>query len=295
MNMTIVSVGPDIGSKELLETIDRDGCAIVRGLASTDSMDAVARDLDPFFANTPNGEGYFVGRRTKRMGGLIVKSPAARRLVAHPLVLEVMDAILGPHRGAYRLNLTQAIQIHPGEPEQILHKDQELYPFEHAGFECMVNALWAYDDFTEENGATRIVVGSHKQPVDRQPRPDAVCQAVMPRGSVLIYLGSATHSGGANKSARPRTALTFSYALGWLRQAENQYLAVPPRIARDLPESLQRLIGYAIHVPNLGWYEGQDPSVVLQADTAPTLAARDYFPPQLEQELRTYYETRLAQ
>ncbi len=280
--------------EEILEVLKRDGCVIIRKLARPATMDDIARELEPFFGRTPNGEGYFVGRNTKRMGGLIVKSPTCRQLVVHPTILAVMDAILCPHCSSYRLNLTQAIGICPGEVEQIFHKDEELFPFKREGLECMANALWACDDFTEENGATRVVPGSHLREVDRTPPGDQVFQAVMPRGSVLIYLGSLTHSGGANRSDRPRAALTMSYALGWLRQAENQYLAVPPEVARNLPEQLQRLVGYAIHVPNLGWYEGQDPSVVLGSGKSDTLAAGDYMPPELEVSLKEHYEFRRA-
>jgi ectoine hydroxylase-related dioxygenase (phytanoyl-CoA dioxygenase family) len=146
----------------------------------------------------------------------------------------------------------------------------------------MVNALWAYDDFTIENGATRVVPGSHRAPINREPPEESIGYAEMPRGSVLLYLGSVLHSGGANRSTRPRTAITMSYALGWLRQAENQYLAVPPALARTLPAALQKLIGYSIHAPNLGWYEGQDPGVVLERGFVDTLAAKDYMPPEIE-------------
>jgi ectoine hydroxylase-related dioxygenase (phytanoyl-CoA dioxygenase family) len=114
--------------------------------------------------------------------------------------------------------------------------------------------------------------------------------AEMPRGSLLIYLGSAIHSGGANHTARPRTALINSYSLGWLRQAENLYLSVPPAVARTLPEQLRQLIGYAIHEPQLGWYEGQDPMVALQNDVPDALAARDYMPPVIAEAIRQHYE-----
>ena len=267
---------------QALAAIDRDGCVIIDNLASPAVMEEVEHDLEPYFRRTPNGEGYFVGYSTKRMGALVAKSRGCHDLILNPTVLGVMDAVLGPMCSSYHINLTQAIRICPGEVAQIFHNDDELFPFGDKRGQWMVNALWAYDDFTVENGATRVVPGSHREPIDREPPEDKVCYAAMKRGSVLIYLGSVLHSGGANRSNRPRTAITMSYALGWLRQAENQYLAVPPAVARTLPPRLQRLIGYSIHAPNLGWYEGQDPGVVLERGFVDALAAKDYMPPEVE-------------
>ena len=292
--MTVQTVNANTSCEAALRILRTDGCIIIRELASRSTMDAIAGELEPYFAETPNGEGYFVGYRTQRMGGLIVKSPSSRPLITHPLVRGIVDAVLGAFCSSHQLNLTQAIRIRPGEAPQVFHKDDELFPFPHDNLECMMNAIWAYDDFTAENGATRLVPGSHLEPVSRMPAEDRVCQAVMPRGSVLIYLGSTLHSGGANRSNRGRTGLTFSYSLGWLRQAENQYLAVPPDVARTLSKDLQALAGYSIHAPNLGWYEGQDPSVVLDTGAPSTLAARDYMPAHLVAQLREYHDAHQA-
>ena len=232
------------------------------------------RSSIPFLQKTPYCEGYFVGYGTKRMGGLVIKSPACRELVLNETVLGVMEALLLPFCSRMQLNLTQAIRIWPGELAQVFHRDDELFPYADKQCEFMVNAHWAYDDFFPENGATRLVPGSHRRPLTRNPDPSEIAYATMPRGSVLIYLGSVVHSGGANTTNLPRTAVTLSYSLGWLRQAENHYLTTPPQVARTLPEKLRALLGYTIHAPNLGWYEGQDPSVVL-ADAVPsTLPAR---------------------
>ena len=276
--------------EECISIIERDGCVILDRLAEAAQMDAIRAELEPYLARTPFGEGDFVGHATKRMGALIVKSPTLRDLVTHPTVLGIMDAILGPHCSRIQLNLTQAVQIWPGELAQIYHRDDEMFPYANKICEFMVNALWAYEDFTQANGATRIVPGSHRWPVTREPDPAAIEYAEMSRGSLLIYTGSAIHSGGANRTDRPRTALINSYSLGWLRQSENLYLSVPPAVARTLPEQLRQLVGYAIHEPQLGWYEGQDPMVTLQSDVPDTLAARDYMPPAIAEAIRQHYE-----
>jgi ectoine hydroxylase-related dioxygenase (phytanoyl-CoA dioxygenase family) len=292
--MDVKTLPPTASVEECLSVVSRDGCVIIRELAGRDTMDLVRGELDPYFERTPFCDGCFVGYTTKRMGGLMLKSPTSRDLVLNRTVLGVMEALLLPNCSRMQLNLTQAIQIWPGEVAQVFHRDDELFPYADKRCEFMVNAHWAYDDFTPDNGATRIVPGSHLRPLTRTPDPSEIAYAAMPRGSVLIYLGSAVHSGGANRSNRPRTAVTLSYSLGWLRQAENHYLTMPPSVAREFPETLRQLVGYAIHAPNLGWYEGQDPAVVLQPSVPETLAARDYMPPEVVDMLRQHRESLLA-
>jgi ectoine hydroxylase-related dioxygenase (phytanoyl-CoA dioxygenase family) len=122
------------------------------------------------------------------------------------------------------------------------------------------------------------VPGSHKWPLDRQAQPHEEVQGVMKRGSVLIWLGSLQHGGGANRTGKPRTGIVHSYSLGWLRQAEPQYLAVPYEIARTLPERLQRVLGYFVHEPNLGSLEGQDPIGLLTGELAINGHFREFLP-----------------
>lgn len=198
------------------------------------------------------------------MSSLISKSSVCQKLAINNLILRVMDQILLKACNQYQLNLTQAIRIGPGEPAQIIHRDDLMFPYPHTGSEWMINCMWAVDDFTSENGATNLVLGSHKWNPEQVPTQEQIIQAEMPAGSVLIYMASLLHSGGANRTNRARTGLVMSYCLGWLRQAENQYLATPPIIAKTLPEKLQRLIGYSTHQPNLGCVEGQDPILLLQ-------------------------------
>jgi ectoine hydroxylase-related dioxygenase (phytanoyl-CoA dioxygenase family) len=177
-----------------------------------------------------------------------------------PLVLALVDRVLGPQCARFQLSFTQAIAIGPGERGQAIHRDTSMYPFKRPGPEVFVNAIWALGDFTSDNGATRFFPGSHRWPDERAPTADDVQEpAAMPQGSVVVYYGSVYHGGGANVTeGATRTGIAFGYTLGWLRQEENQYLAVPPPVASRLPVALQRLIGYAEHHPFLGWFEGQD-------------------------------------
>jgi ectoine hydroxylase-related dioxygenase (phytanoyl-CoA dioxygenase family) len=181
----------------------------------------------------------------------------------HPVVLELVDRTLGPQCARFQLSFTQAIKIGPGERAQAVHRDTTMYPFRRPGPEAFVNAIWALTDFSADTGATRIFPGSHRWDEGRLPTAEDECApAEMPRGSVVVYLGSCFHGGGANVTeSTHRTGVAFGYTLGWLRQEENQYLAVPPEKARALPIELQRLLGYAEHYPFLGWYEGADPEI----------------------------------
>jgi ectoine hydroxylase-related dioxygenase (phytanoyl-CoA dioxygenase family) len=130
--------------------------------------------------------------------------------------------------------------------------------------ESMVNVMWALDDFTAENGATRVWPQSNRVSLDQPILPeDQAIPAVMPRGSACLLLGSTMHSGGANFSDAPRRGLVISYCLGWLKPSENQWLAYPPEVARHFPAELAALIGYQLHHPSLGNIEGQCPSVLL--------------------------------
>jgi ectoine hydroxylase-related dioxygenase (phytanoyl-CoA dioxygenase family) len=117
------------------------------------------------------------------------------------------------------------------------------------------------------------------------PEPGAAIAAEMPPGSALLYLGSLTHSGGANRSAHDRTGVVVGYCAGWLRTYEEQLLAYSPEVAAAFAEPLQRLIGYQTHRPNLGTWEGQDPIERLRGGQM-CGAHRDALPPAIAAELR---------
>ena len=169
----------------------------------------------------------------------------------------MVDAILLPHCINYRIGSCTGIEILPGETAQPLHRDDGIYPISIQGMELQVSAMWALDDFTRENGATHVVPGFHQGP-SRSVTERAVhsVQAPMPKGSLLLYLGSVLHGGGANTTDAPRMGLINTYSLGWLRQEENHYLAIPREVADSYPESIRKLMGYEPHGPILGSYPG---------------------------------------
>lgn len=271
-----------------IEQLTANGYLILERLAPDELIEQVCRELEPWFTATPRCQGDFYGWRTTRFGSVLLKSPATHALVLHELILSIMDNVLAPNCDWYQLNLSQAVRVHPGERQQIPHRDEEMWPCEKHGVEYLVNVMWALSDFTEANGATLIWPRSHLEPLDRRLDPRRAVAARMPRGSALVYLGSVTHCAGANRSAAPRTGLIFSYCLGWLKQYENAFLAYPPAVAGLFPRPIRDLIGYRIHRPNLGGYEGQDPSVLFTTSSR-ALPAIDAVRPETALEIKAWY------
>lgn len=254
---------------EIHSILEEDGCVVVRDALDELQLNKLKQELAPHLHQTPECAGEFYGYKTKRVSSLVAKSSVCREMILDSIVLNVMDEFLLRNCTEYQLNLTQAIQIGPGEPQQVMHPDDPMFPFQIPGEEKMINCMWAVDDFTQENGATHVVPGSHKWErtgllPEREPEPHEITQGVMPAGSVLIYFASLLHCGGGNKTQSSRTGIAMSYCLGWLKQSENQYLAVPQELAKTYPERLQRLLGYFVHKPNLGQVEGRDPIELLQ-------------------------------
>ena len=245
---------------------------VVDRLAAPACVGALREELAPWLEATSAGTDGFSGRRTRRTGGLIARSPTARELVTHPRVLETVRLVL---EGAtnFQLHLTQLIAIGPGEKAQAIHRDQwafDFFPFPR-GYEVQCNTIWALTDFTEANGATRVIPGSHRLEDGRRFREEDTEPAEMEAGSVLFYTGSLYHGGGANRSDAVRCGLNLTYCRAWLRQEENQYLSVPQEVARTLPEPLLRLMGYARGAYALGYVDDlRDPLEVVRPAEAST-------------------------
>jgi len=251
------STGRDI-ARRLID----DGYVIVAGMMTPDDVRIARADLDRVLAATPTGRNAFEGRATQRVYALFAKTRTFDNAATHPLLLEVLDQVLGH----YQLSAPVGIRIGPGERAQVLHRDDSIYPLPQPHPPVVVNTMWPLDEFTDDNGATRFVPGSHSWEPGRQPAAeDGVVTAVMAPGSAMFYLGSLWHGGGANRTSRPRLGVILEYAAAWLRPQENHCLAVPRSTVRQLPQRLQELLGYDIYPPFLGYVDGTHPRKVLSA------------------------------
>ncbi len=244
-------------SEDIVAALTQDGGVIVANQVEHSLVDKIAGELRPHFDDQGHKfQNDFNGFKTLRLGAILALSRAAADLIAHPWVMEIADAVLGPHCESYRIGSSTGIEIYPGEEDQVLHRDDEIYPMRIPDVEFQLSAMWALDDFTLENGATRVVPGSNDLREVSSVNEADVIQAVMPKGSVLFYLGSTIHGGGANRSQLPRSGLITTYSLGWLRQEENYYLSIPREVADSYPEHVRRLMGYQAHGKYLGVYPG---------------------------------------
>ena len=248
----------DDAPADIVAALNETGAAIVENCVSEALADRVAAELRPHFDR--HGHEYFAdfeGYKTLRLGEILARSRASADLVGESLTLAAVDGMLLPHCINYRIGSCTGIEILPGETAQRLHRDDGIYPISIQGMELQVSAMWALDEFTRENGATHVAPGSHLGPWrNGSNRAMHTVQASMPKGSLLLYLGSVLHGGGANGTDAPRMGLINTYSLGWLRQEENHYLAIPREVADSFPERIRKLMGYEPHGPILGSYPG---------------------------------------
>ena len=242
---------------EVVAVLREQGGVIVEGLLRRDVLDRLNAEIDPLLAQVrPDRKflnpalDWFFGTRTRHITAVASKSRTfAGDVLTHATLLGVSDAILGPSCARYQLNLAHILDRGPGAEQQYIHRDELVWihvPRPHP--ELQVASVIALVDFTAENGATRVVPGSHRWPWERMPEPHEFAVAAMPAGSAVIYLGSTLHGGGPNTTADQwRRGMHLSYVLGWLRTEENHFLATPPAIARTLTRRAQELLGYAAH------------------------------------------------
>ena len=254
--------------EDLAETLKTDGACVVEGILDAQGLAQMKSECMPFIDATETGRDDFTGRKTTRTGALVARSQACRDAVMQPTIVEGAKTFLAPYCETIQLHLTQFIRIQPGQEVQPLHRDRLAW----GGYllptlEPQFNTIWAITDFTKENGATNVIPGSNTWDPERHPSRDEVEYAEMAAGSVLVYSGSVVHGGGANVSDQDRIGLNITYALGWLRQEENQYLSCPPEIAKDFDPEFQAMLGYAMGSYALGYFTpplppGKGPEVV---------------------------------
>ncbi|WP_380873958.1 hypothetical protein ACFB49_44850 [Sphingomonas sp. DBB INV C78] len=257
-----------------------DGYTIVRNAMPSGYMAVMSEELDERFIDTPFSVGAFHGERTKRFHQLLSRSSYSHRLVLHQRIMAMVRTVLSPWTDFPQLNLSQAVEIHPGAPGQIPHRDQAMFPLPKGSVEFSVNVLWPLCTFSETNGATQVWPNSHGDEMGHAPATGQPLVCSMVPGDALVFLGSTQHAAGANRSGLPRRGIIVSYCLGCLNPYENQALAYSRDFAKTLDPELAAMIGYRWHRPNLGTFDGQCPSILLNDEVPDHLATVDALIPE---------------
>ena len=246
-------------AKRHLERLDRDGFTIVENAIEAelvDALDAALARLERELDARP-ATNAFEGRRTVRIYNLLAHGGPFDRVPAHPAVLPLIEGVLD---GGCLISSLSSIAIDPGEAAQPIHADDQVIPLDKPHRPLVCNSMWALTDFTAENGATRLVPGSHRLANPEYGAAYETIAAEMPRGSVLIWNGALWHGGGANSTSARRTGIAMNYCAGFVRQQENQQLGVPPELVRTFSPRLQELVGYGVYRGLIGHIDKQSPA-----------------------------------
>lgn len=245
-----------------LERIETDGFTIVEDAIEPDLVDALAEDLlrlERELGIVPSSN-EFEGERTVRIYNLLAQGGLYQRIPVHPSVLPIVEGVLD--RGCLVSSLS-SISIGPGEKAQPIHADDILIPLEKPHVPIVCNSMWALTDFSEENGATRVVRGTHRRESPVYGKHYESEPAEMRKGSVLMWNGSLWHGGGANRTRERRVGVAMNYCAGYIRQQENQQLGIPREVAKGFSPRLRELVGYGIYSGLIGHIDKQSPATLL--------------------------------
>src|SRR5471030_2258230 len=245
-----------------VDAIRTDGYTIVENAISPDLVAALnealvrlERDLDA----KPAGNG-FEGHRTVRIYNLLAHGAPFAAVPIHASVLPIVEGVLDPQ---CLISSLSSIAIDPGESAQPIHADDQVIPLEKPHRPIICNSMWALTDFTEANGATRLVPGSHHRGNPEYGGDYPTIPAEMAKGSVLIWDGALWHGGGANRTKVRRTGVAMNYCAGFIRQQENKQLGLPPDLVRGFEPRLQALVGYGVYRGLIGHIDKKSPLQLL--------------------------------
>ena len=254
-------------TEDHVRAIARDGYTIVRNVIAPELVDALNTDLlrlERFYDIRP-APNSFEGHDTIRIYNLLGLGEIYQQIPVHETILAIVEGVLD--RGCLISSLS-SISILAGEVAQPIHADDQLMPLTKPHAPTVCNTMWALTDFTEPNGATRLIAGTHLG--DSSPNYgqhyDSIA-AEMTKGSVLIWHGSLWHGGGANTTAARRVGIAMNYCAGWVRQQENQQLGIPRDIAATFTPRLQELCGYGIYSGLIGHINKRSPAELLHDHT----------------------------
>ncbi len=191
------------------------------------------------------GSEFKQEEQTQRLANLVDKGEVFQRAIAMPEVLEGVAHVLGPQ---FKLSSLNARSANPHSTwVQPLHADMGAIPDERGYW--VANTVWMLDDFTEENGAIRIVPGTHRAgKLPQQALADLQCRhpdeilITGKAGTVVVMNAHLWHGGTANRTARPRCAMHAFYARSDKPQQQYQKRLLRAEVQEKLSPALRKLL-----------------------------------------------------
>jgi ectoine hydroxylase-related dioxygenase (phytanoyl-CoA dioxygenase family) len=258
-----------------------DGYTIVEDFMDAEQLGAFRAGVEPLLGHY-RGRNSFEGYATERIYTLVARGLVFEEVASDPRLLQILGAFLEPN---FLLSASHAICIYPGEAAQALHNDDGFYHVPRPRPALAVSVIGAVDAFTEENGATLVLPGTHKWSAEevaqfregrmakeKIPKPVPL---EMPAGAIAVFPGTLVHGAGANRSRAPRLGYTNQYCEPWLRTQENFYLAIPRERVATMSPSLQSLLGYSIAPPFLGMVTASHPMKTLDPEWTPAIVRQE--------------------
>ncbi len=203
-----------------------------------------AVDEDQAAGRAQHGFGLDRDERNVRVWNLLNRDPVFSALAEHPVALQLVRATLG---WPALLSNISANVTGPGAVAGVLHADQIFVPEPWPAAAQGVNVVWCIDDFTAANGATEVVVGSHR--LNRAPTAADASVAMLPieakAGSVVAFESRIWHRAGANTTKSTHRAAVFPfYSTPIYRTQENWFLSLEPAVLDAASDSLLELLAY---------------------------------------------------
>jgi ectoine hydroxylase-related dioxygenase (phytanoyl-CoA dioxygenase family) len=243
-----------------LDDIERDGYTIVPDVFDADRAAELIDRLDQLEhqLGIVAAANEFEGTATLRIYNLLAHGALFESIPVDPTILPIVEGVLDD---GCLVSSVSSIAIGPGETAQPIHADDQVMPLPKPHVATVCNTMWALTNFTEANGATRIIPGTHR--ADHSPIYGQHYESIpaeMAVGSVLVWHGSLWHGGGANTTGHRRYGIAMNYCAGWVRQQENQQLGLPLEVVEGFAPRLQTLCGFGVYRGLIGHIDKASPA-----------------------------------
>lgn len=253
------------GAENILAVVRADGGVIIEDYLTPDQVARFNAEIEPAIQKTKAGSTHtdeviadFHGNQTKRITNLVTLSPTFRNeILDDDLAHEIAEAVFRKDSGDYWMNTAQVIEIGPGNKSQFLHRDLGNNPpyvtMGPTGPEAMINFLIGCTDFTDENGATRVIPGSHAWPdFTDDGNAEMTIPAEMKAGDAILISGKTVHGGGANRSQAARRGVAFTFQPSFLTPEEAYPFFVDVELVKTMTKRAQKMIGFRSQFPCSG-------------------------------------------